>query len=201
MENIENSDISYVKSNNILQDAQQIIENSRSFAYRAVNVALIQRNWLLGKRIAEEELQGKERAEYGAEVIKTLSAQLMQIYGKGFDKTNLYTFTEFYSAFPNIFHTVCGKFENENSNDYTPNLKSNILESVSPKSETSIIQSPIGKSFSLLTWSHYRTLLQVKDPEARDWHANEAAQQTWSRNRNAEKIILSPTKTIRFGKT
>lgn len=33
---------------------------------------------------------------------------------------------------------------------------------------------------ALLSWSHYRTLLQVKDPEARDWYEKEAAEQTWS---------------------
>jgi len=168
------------KSDSLLQDAQHIIEAAQNFAYKAVNIAMLQRNWLLGKRIAEEELQGKDRAEYGAEIIKNLSVELIKIYGNGFTKTNLYTFTEFYKAFPNIFHTLCGKSEE------------NIFHSLSGKSENENFQSVIGKclpenldalrpkSFSLLTWSHYRTLLQVKDPEARDWYMKEAADQTWS---------------------
>jgi len=166
---MKNDEITYIKSENLLQDAQQIIEASQSFAYRAVNIAMIQRNWLLGKRIAEEELQGKERAElYGAEIIKNLSFELTQIYGKGFDYSNLYRFIDFYKAFPNIFHTVSEKSQVK------------ILDTVCQKSSTEILDTVSPKSFSLLTWSHYRTLLQVKDPEARDWYMHEAAEQTWS---------------------
>ena len=74
-------------------------------------MALVQRNWLLGKRISEEILKGDNRAEYGAEVIVRL-AQLKAAYGDGFTKTNLYNFTEFYMAFPEIFHAASGnKFD------------------------------------------------------------------------------------------
>ena len=47
--------------------------------------SIIQRNWLLGYRIASEELHGDKRAEYGTEVIKTVSKELTEEYGKGFD--------------------------------------------------------------------------------------------------------------------
>ena len=164
---IENSN-QYIKSDNLLSDVQQIIETAQNFAYRAVNIAMVQRNWLLGKRIAEEELQGKERAEYGAEIVKKLAFQLTQIYGNGFDSSNLYKFVDFYYAFPNIFHAVCGKSDAKN------------LDTVCLNSTVGILDTPSLKSFSLLTWSHYRTLLQVKDPDARNWYLREAAEQTWS---------------------
>ena len=135
---------SYVKSDDILQDMCGIIESSRKAAYQAVNTALVQRNWLLGLRIASEELQGEKRAEYGTEVIKKLSKELTKEYGKGFDYSTLYKFVRFYKAFPNI------------------------LDSSSPKSTP------------LLSWTHYRTLLQVEDEVARTWYANEAYTQTWS---------------------
>lgn len=64
---------SYVKSDDILKDMCGIIESSRKAAYQAVNSALVQRNWLIGYRIAEEELQGDNRAEYGASIIKKLA--------------------------------------------------------------------------------------------------------------------------------
>ena len=63
--------LGYQESGDIFADASSIIIGSRSFARRAVNVALVQRNWLLGKRIAVEELKG-QRAEYGKEVIRML---------------------------------------------------------------------------------------------------------------------------------
>lgn len=97
------------KTDNILNDVQTIIEVSQKEAYRSVNTILSQRNWLIGYRIAEEELAGEERAEYGAEVIKKLSRELTKRYGKGYTKTNLYSFYRFYKCFPEIFHSVSGK--------------------------------------------------------------------------------------------
>ncbi len=101
----------YTNSGNLLFDARQIIDASRSAAYRAINVAMLQRNWLLGKRIHEEILYGKNRADYGAEVVKNLSKKLTEIYGKGFTKSYLYNFMRFYNVFPNIFQTAIGKSE------------------------------------------------------------------------------------------
>lgn len=134
----------YRKTNSIVDDMRQIIDESQKRAYQAVDFRLIQRNWLIGYRIAEEELNGEERAEYGARIIKELSKELTSIYGKGFTKTNLYSFYSFYKCFPEIFHSLSGK------------------------------------SGRLLSWTHYRTLLQVKDKTARNWYEKEAAEQTWS---------------------
>ena len=78
------------KTDNILNDVQTIIEVSQKEAYRSVNTILSQRNWLIGYRIAVEELAGEERAEYGVEIIKNLSRYLTQKYGKGYDRSNLY---------------------------------------------------------------------------------------------------------------
>lgn len=70
---------------------------------------LIQRNWLLGYRIASEELQGEDRAKYGAEIIKKLAKELSAEYGKGYTKSNLYSFYSFYKTYPEIFQTPSGK--------------------------------------------------------------------------------------------
>ena len=100
---------SYIKSDDILKDMCGIIESSRKAAYQAVNTALVQRNWLIGYRISEEELQGEDRAEYGANIIKRLAKELTAEYGKGYAKSNLYSFYSFYKTFPNIFQTLSGK--------------------------------------------------------------------------------------------
>ncbi len=99
----------FIKTDDIFQDMCEIIESSREAAHRAVNIALVQRNWLIGYRIASEELQGEERAEYGMEIIKNLSKELTKVYGKGFTKSNLYSFYAFYKAYPEIFQTLSGK--------------------------------------------------------------------------------------------
>ena len=128
----------------LLSEIKSIIEQSRRQAYQSVNTLLVRRNWHIGRQIAEEELHGAERADYGAQVISRLAKDLTNAYGKGFDYSSLYKFVRFYKAFPNI------------------------LDSVSPKFK------------GLLSWTHYRILLQVPDDNARTWYAKEALEQTWS---------------------
>lgn len=147
----------------LLNDARQIIETARSNAYMAINVAMVQRNWLLGKRIAEEELKGENRAEYGTRVIADLSNALQTEFGKGFTISNLYQYIQFYKTFPSIFYSL-----SEKSSELWNNREQNILYSVSIKSNC------------LLSWTHYRTLLQVEDDKARAWYEHETALQTWS---------------------
>lgn len=128
----------------LLSEVKSIIEQSRRQAYQSVNTLLVRRNWYIGKQIAETELNGADRADYGAQVISRLTDDLTSAYGKGFDYSSLYKFVRFYKAFPNI------------------------LDSVSPKLN------------GLLSWTHYRILLQVSDDNARTWYAKEASEQTWS---------------------
>ena len=127
------------KTEDIVSDLKNIIELSQKQAYQAINTALVYRNWLIGYRIAEEELKGEDRAEYGTTLIRKLSKELTNEYGKGYTKTNLYSFYYFYKMYPNIFHSVSGK------------------------------------SVPLLSCTHYRTLIQVKDEKARNWYEKEAA--------------------------
>ena len=149
-----NSIIKYSKTENVFTDICSIIESARDYAFHSVNIALVERNWLIGYRIAEEELKGQDRANYGTEIIKKLAKELTKEYGKGFDSRNLYYFLNFYKTFPNILNTVCSK------------------------------------SKDLLSWSHYRTLLQVLDKEAREWYEKEALEQTWS-TRTLQRNISS----------
>lgn len=104
-------EFNYSNTDNVLEDVCSIIDSAREYAYKAVNITLIKRNWLIGYRIAKEELKGKERANYGKEIIKELAKELTEKYGKGFTKTNLYSFYNFYRNYPNIFQTLSGKFQ------------------------------------------------------------------------------------------
>ena len=71
-----------------------------------VDVVLLQRNWLIGKRIAEEEMKDSRRDNYGLEIIKTLVKGFSKEFGKGFDKVNLYYYLRFFKAYPNFFYTA-----------------------------------------------------------------------------------------------
>lgn len=101
--------IEYSKTENLFEDSQAIIEQAQSYARRSVNIAIVLRNWLLGKRIAEEDLDGAERAEYGSQLLKDLAKQLTEKNGKGFAWRNLYRFVQFYRSFPEILSTVLTK--------------------------------------------------------------------------------------------
>ena len=105
----DRSVIQYVNSNDLLSDAKVIIESAQKTAFAAVNVALVNRNWLLGKRIADEELKGEGRAEYGAEIIKNLAKNLTKTYGKGFTQRNLYNCEKFYEMYPEILQSLAAK--------------------------------------------------------------------------------------------
>lgn len=89
----------FVKTDNILNDMCGIIESSQKAAYQAVNIALVQRNWLIGYRIAEEELRGQKRSEYGAEVIKNCQRILLKNMVRDLQKQTCIVFIHFINAF------------------------------------------------------------------------------------------------------
>ena len=72
-----------------------------SLANKTVNYILIQKNWLLAKRIVENELTTR-KDDYGKSVIKELSQKLTQKYGTGFETRNIYCFIDFYNSLLNI---------------------------------------------------------------------------------------------------
>lgn len=86
-------------SSNIFEDARKIVEIARREAYAAINQTMVNAYWQLGKRIVEEEQKGKNRAEYGKQLLKQLSQSLTEEFGKGFSVQNLYGFRQFYLTY------------------------------------------------------------------------------------------------------
>lgn len=87
---------------NVVNDIKKIIETARNAAYSAINATMIAAYWNIGKRIVEEEQHGKERAEYGKELIKTLAEELTHEYGSGFGRRYLAYFRKFYLTIPDL---------------------------------------------------------------------------------------------------
>lgn len=88
--------ITYKKTSNIIEDARTIINSTRSSAVRSVDFCRVQMYWNLGKRIFEEEQQGKDRADYGTYLIKNLASTLESEYGSGFGVRQLEQSRQFY---------------------------------------------------------------------------------------------------------
>lgn len=84
---------------NYIAEIKQILQQARQNAYSAVNSTMVEAYWLIGKRIVEEEQSGKDRADYGMEILKNLSKELTVEFGKGFSITNLKNFRKFYLVF------------------------------------------------------------------------------------------------------
>ena len=70
------------KAAGYIQEIKQILAKARQKAYAAVNVAMVEAYWLVGKRIVAEEQNGKDRADYGKEILRTLSAELNAEIGR-----------------------------------------------------------------------------------------------------------------------
>lgn len=85
---------------NILNQIQSIIANAQARAIRSVDTERVLMYWQIGKVIFEEEQQGKERAEYGEFLIKSLANALEPQYGTGFSYRQLNLFRQFYRTFP-----------------------------------------------------------------------------------------------------
>lgn len=83
-------------------EIKTLIQSARTNAYQAINSAMIEAYWEIGKRIVEEEQNGNQRASYGQEIIKKLSIELTEEFGKGFSERTLREYRQFYNYFPNL---------------------------------------------------------------------------------------------------
>ncbi len=99
------------QNNQLLTQIVGLIETTKQKVALSINSELVLLNWNIGNSIKNDILQNK-RADYGKEVIKKLSKDLTQLYGKGFTETNLRYFLKFAEVFPDekIPHTLCEKF-------------------------------------------------------------------------------------------
>ena len=98
-------------SNNYINEVKEILKNARQKAYTAINSAMVEAYWKIGRRIVEEEQSGRERAEYGKEIIKNLSKELTEEFGKGYSYRTLREIRQFYLMFSDFekWRTVSAK--------------------------------------------------------------------------------------------
>ncbi|MDD3476768.1 MAG: DUF1016 N-terminal domain-containing protein [Sulfurimonas sp.] len=88
------------KYKNLLDTICETYETGKVRAFNAVNTELVKTYWEIGKYIVEFEQNGAKKAEYGKGLLEQLSGDLSIKYGKGFSRSNLVRFRQFYSAYP-----------------------------------------------------------------------------------------------------
>ncbi len=88
-------------SEKLFHDIRDLIDSAKSQVAKVVNLGLTLLNWNIGKRIREDIL-GQDRAEYGKQIVATLSQQLTYAYGKGFSREALFRMVQFADQYPDI---------------------------------------------------------------------------------------------------
>lgn len=98
-----NNDIRKVTfDDTFLTEVKNIVEQGRQQAYASVSQVMIETYWKIGERIVLQEQKGKERADYGTQLIAQLSEELTRSFGKGFSGRYLRAFRQFYLAVPDF---------------------------------------------------------------------------------------------------
>ena len=83
------------------------IHEARNQVLRTVNTEQIKAYWFIGRDIVEEEQAGKERAQYGAFLLKEISTRLTKEFGKGFSRSTIADIRQFYLTYPKV-HALRG---------------------------------------------------------------------------------------------
>ena len=90
---------SSITGKNLYSKIAELLQSARQTVVRAVNQTMVYTYHEIGRMIVEDEQQGKERAEYGKQVLKELSKRLTVDFGKGFSVQNLENMRKFYQLY------------------------------------------------------------------------------------------------------
>lgn len=131
-----------------------LLQSARSNVVHTVNQTMVLTYFEIGRMVVEEEQGGKDRAEYGKQLLKELSKVLTKEFGKGFSVDNLENMRRFY--------LVYGKSE-------TPSR-------ISAQSIKEQISSAVFK----LSWSHYLNLMRIDNEQERKFYEIESVKSNWS---------------------
>jgi predicted nuclease of restriction endonuclease-like (RecB) superfamily len=149
------------EGDSLFQRVASILEQARRNVVRSVNTNMVLAYWLIGREIVQALQGGDERAEYGKQVVESLSARLTDKYGRGFSSPTLWNFRLFYQVYASR-HVILSPAGRE-------------LQGFSPQ----------------LSWSHYRALMRVQDDAARAFYEQEVVDCGWSKAQLERQIHSS----------
>lgn len=142
-----------IEKTNFFKRAIDLLHSARQQVVRQVNLTMVQTYFEIGRMIVEEEQQGKDRAEYGKQLLSGLSKALTDEFGKGFSITNIQQMRNFYLTYQK-------------------------QQTLSANSENAI-QQTVSANFQL-SWSHYLKLMRIDDENERKFYEIESAKNNWS---------------------
>lgn len=158
----------------------ELFESARRNLVQTINHTMVATYFEVGRIIVEEEQNGKYRAEYGKRILKELSSQLTEKFGKGFSVQNLERMRQFYLVYGKS-STLSRNLTDEKSS--TSSMKS---QKETSDLTPSIIENKSQTPFDLssikfhLSWSHYLKLMRIEDEGERKFYEIESAKNNWS---------------------
>ena len=155
----------------LISQIQQADRHLTSIAAKAVNVSLTLRNWLIGYYIAEYQLQGQDRADYGDQLVSNLAEALKKFNISAVSRRQLYIYLKFYRTYTNIVRSVT-----------TQSISIHLPSDIDQIVRSSTAQSLSEEQFLLnkLSFTHIEQLLQIDEATKRSFYALEAIQANWS---------------------
>lgn len=156
---------------------------AQSLAVRAINRMQTMRNWLIGYYIVEFEQHGKDRADYGTQLLKKLEERVNR---KGLNVTLFQTSRNFYNLYPQMVglfvpNEIYSTLSNKSGSriplmDKSADAQSNTNCATASHN----FQTPPEMIVSRLSFSHIREIMSVDDPLARYFYEQECIKCTWS---------------------
>jgi predicted nuclease of restriction endonuclease-like (RecB) superfamily len=155
----------------LYQRIRELVVTARQTVARGIDLVQVRTNFEIGRHIVEHEQQGKDRADYGKELLTHLADRLTREFGKGFARSNIAYMRSFYLAYTGraqIVQTLSGQLPGPG-------------KEAGPENFT-IVQTASGQSPAhfRLSWSHYVFLLGIKNADERSFYEIEAAEQSWT---------------------
>ena len=148
---------------NLIGKISALLNEARNKVVSTVNQTMVLAYFEIGRMIVEEEQNGKKRADYGKQLLKSLSVRLVAEFGKGFSVENLDRMRYFYKTYASRISS-------------TALTKSSKTQSLSAKFKNGQAVSDVFK----LSWSHYLKLMRINDENERKFYEIEAYKNNWS---------------------
>lgn len=150
-----------------ISEIKAIVYTAKQKAYQAADLYQVVSNWLVGRRIVEQEQHGQERAQYGKHIVELASEALTAEFGKGYSVVNIKSFRKFYLTFNDLLIGQTPSAQSENG--------------LTIKGQSVSAELELAKMLPTnLSWSHYERLMRIKNEDERDWYMREAAGESWS---------------------
>ncbi|KXX72608.1 PDDEXK nuclease domain-containing protein [Flammeovirga sp. SJP92] len=182
------------QQHNFYSEIKQILASAKNKVHSVVNSAMVEAYWSIGKRIVEEEQKGEAKAKYGSYLIKELSKQLTEEFGKGFSIASIKNFRQFYLTYSSDESTLQKSYTLCSQLTWSHNRR--IMRVTDPKAKWYYLEESLNQNWSVRTLDrnistqYYQRLLHSPSKELVE---SEMKENTKDLELNPENFIKNPS--------